>query len=98
MSSILVIDDDINIGNMLEEAFRLEGYKVYRAYSGTEALLVLENHKPNLVLLDLMLPGLSGEEVLPKIEGIPVIIMSAKSETEHKVKLLYEGASDYLPR
>lgn len=98
MSSILVIDDDINIGNMLEEAFRLEGYKVYRAYSGTEALLVLENHKPNLVLLDLMLPGLSGEEVLPKIEGIPVIIMSAKSETEHKVKLLYEGASDYISK
>ena len=98
MSSILVIDDDNNIGNMLEEAFRLEGYKVYRAYSGTEALLVLENHKPNLVLLDLMLPGLSGEEVLPKIEGIPVIIMSAKSETEHKVKLLYEGASDYISK
>lgn len=98
MSSILVIDDDINIGNMLEEAFRLDGYKVYRAYSGTEALLVLENHKPNLVLLDLMLPGLSGEEVLPKIEGIPVIIMSAKSETEHKVKLLYEGASDYISK
>ena len=98
MSSILVIDDDINIGNMLEEAFRLEGYKVYRAYSGPEALLVLENHKPNLVLLDLMLPGLSGEEVLPKIEGIPVIIMSAKSETEHKVKLLYEGASDYISK
>ena len=98
MSSILVIDDDSNIGNMLEEAFRLEGYKVYRAYSGTEALLVLENHKPNLVLLDLMLPGLSGEEVLPKIEGIPVIIMSAKSETEHKVKLLYEGASDYISK
>ena len=98
MSSILVIDDDINIGNMLEEAFRLEGYKVYRAYSGTEALLVLENHKPNLVLLDLMLPGLSGEEVLPKIEGIPDISMSAKSETEHKVKLLYEGASDYISK
>ena len=98
MSSILIIDDDINIGNMLEEALKQEGYKVYRAYSGTEALLVLENRRPDLILLDLMLPGLSGEEVLSKIQGIPVIIMSAKSETEQKVKLLYEGASDYISK
>ena len=98
MKCILVIDDDINIGNMLEEALRLEGYKVKRAYSGSEALMVLEKLTPDLILLDLMLPGLSGEEVLPKIKGIPVIIMSAKSETEHKVKLLYEGASDYITK
>ncbi|SEQ91058.1 DNA-binding response regulator, OmpR family, contains REC and winged-helix (wHTH) domain [Lachnospiraceae bacterium NE2001] len=98
MKCILVIDDDINIGNMLEEALRLEGYKVKRAYSGSEALMVLEKLTPDLILLDLMLPGLSGEEVLPKIKGIPVIIMSAKSETEHKVNLLYEGASDYITK
>jgi DNA-binding response OmpR family regulator len=98
MSTILVIDDDVNIGNMLEEALKLEGYKVLRAYSGTEALMILEKSKPNLILLDLMLPGMSGEEVLEKINGIPVIIMSAKTDTDHKVELLYGGASDYISK
>lgn len=98
MGCILVIDDDINIGNMLEKALTIEGYKVKRAYSGSEALMVLDRLRPDLILLDLMLPGLSGEEVLSKIKGIPVIIMSAKSETEHKVRLLYEGASDYITK
>ena len=67
MKSILIIDDDIHIGNMLEEALTKEGYSVSRAYSGTEALFVLSEKRPDLVLLDLMLPGRSGEEVLPQI-------------------------------
>ena len=98
MSTILVIDDDVNIGNMLEEALKLEGYKILRAYSGTEALMILEKKTPDLILLDLMLPGISGEEVLEKIKGIPVIIMSAKSDIDHKVELLYGGASDYITK
>ena len=61
--SIFVIDDDVNIGNMLEEALIKEGYQVLRAYSGTEALFVLERKKPDLILLDLMLPGLDGREL-----------------------------------
>ena len=61
----------------MEETLTNEGYGVIRAYSGTEAVLLLSQVKPDLVLLDLMLPGLSGEEVLPHIKGIPVIIMSA---------------------
>lgn len=96
--TILIIDDDENIGNMLNEALEKEGYGVLRAYSGTEALMVLEKKRPDLVLLDLMLPGLSGEEVLPKLKGIPVIIVSAKNDIDHKVKLLYEGASDYITK
>ena len=67
MKHILIIDDDVHIGNMLDEVLTKKGYKVARAYSGTEALLSLSVFKPDLVLLDLMLPGLSGEEVLPKI-------------------------------
>ena len=98
MSTILVIDDDVNIGSMLEEALKLEGYKILRAYSGTEALMILEKKTPDLILLDLMLPGISGEEVLEKIKGIPVIIMSAKSDIDHKVELLYGGASDYITK
>ncbi len=96
--TILIIDDDENIGNMLNEALIKEGYEVLRAYSGTEALMVLEKSRPDLILLDLMLPGLSGEEVLPKLKGIPVIIVSAKTDIDHKVRLLYEGASDYITK
>ncbi|MCM1044931.1 MAG: response regulator transcription factor, partial [Candidatus Gastranaerophilales bacterium] len=98
MKNILIIDDDIYIGNALEEALTKEGYRVSRAYSGTEALLVLSQSKPDLVLLDLMLPGLNGEEVLPQIEGIPVIILSAKVDIDNKVDLLLGGAADYVTK
>ncbi len=98
MKTIAIIDDDVHIGNMLEELLRREGYNVLRAYSGTEALYLLSQNKPELILLDLMLPGLSGEEVLPHIKGIPVIVLSAKADTESKVNLLLEGASDYLTK
>ena len=76
MKTIAIIDDDIHIGDMLREVLVQEGYSVLRAYSGTEALYLLSQNKPDLVLLDLMLPGLSGEEVLPHIENIPVIVLS----------------------
>ncbi len=95
---VLIIDDDVYIGNMLEEVLKKENYTVLRAYSGTEALLLLSNRRPDLVLLDLMLPGLSGEEVLPKIEGIPVIVVSAKVGIDDKIKLLLDGAADYLTK
>ena len=98
MKHILIIDDDIHIGNMLEEVLTKEGYKISRAYSGTEAILLLSNTKPDLVLLDLMLPGLSGEEVLPKIKGIPVIVVSAKVDVDNKVDLLLGGAVDYVTK
>lgn len=98
MKTIAVIEDDISIGNLLEELLTGEGYGVLRAYSGTEALMLLENHTPDLVLLDLMLPGLSGEDVLPKIRNIPVIILSAKADAEHKAELLIDGATDYITK
>ena len=98
MKTIAVIDDDIYMGNMLEELLRGNGYDVLRAYSGTEALLLLTQNKPDLVLLDLMLPGLSGEEVLPKIKDIPVIILSAKVDVQDKVSLLLGGAADYMTK
>lgn len=98
MKTIAVVDDDIYIGNMLEEVLQQNGYAVLRAYSGTEAVLLLSNSRPDLVLLDLMLPGLSGEEVLPCIQNIPVIILSAKINVEDKVKLLLGGAADYMTK
>lgn len=98
MKHILIIDDDIHIGNMLEEILIKEGYYVSRAYSGTEALFVLSSCKPDLVLLDLMLPGLNGEDVLPQTIGTPVIVISAKVNTADKVDLLLGGAVDYVTK
>lgn len=100
MKHILIIDDDITIGSLLEEALTKDGYTVTRAYSGTEALLLLDKAQPtpDLILLDLMLPGLPGEEVLPKIEGIPTIILSAKVDVDNKVNLLLDGAADYITK
>ena len=98
MRYILIIDDDIHIGNTIEESLKKEGYQVSRAYSGTEALYVLSASRPDLILLDLMLPGLSGEEVLPQIKGIPVIVVSAKIDVDDKVDLLLGGAADYITK
>ena len=98
MKTIVVIDDDVHIGNVLTELLNREGYDVLRAYSGTEALMLLERNRPDLILLDLMLPGLSGEEVLPRIQGIPTIVVSAKADVQDKVNLLLGGAADYITK
>ena len=98
MKHILVVDDDIHIGNLLQEALEGEGYRVSRAYSGTEAALAVERERPDLALLDLMLPGLSGEVVLPRLAGLPVIVVSAKADIDSKIGLLLGGAADYVTK
>jgi DNA-binding response OmpR family regulator len=98
MSHILIIDDDEHISGMLSEALTAEGYTISAAYSGTEALMLLSKEKPDLILLDLMLPGLSGEKLLPQIKDIPVIIVSAKADVADKVELLLGGAADYITK
>ena len=91
MPNILIIDDDAHINDIVSKALQSEGYSVSSAYSGTEALLLLSQSKPDLILLDLMLPGLSGEELLPQIRDIPVIVVSAKADVTDKVELLVGG-------
>ncbi|MGN1421402.1 MAG: response regulator transcription factor [Eubacterium sp.] len=98
MKKILVIDDDVHINEMLYDMLTKEGFLVLRAWSGTEALLILENNNPDLILLDLMLPGLTGEELLPKIKDIPVIVLSAKASVDDKISLLSSGALDYITK
>ncbi len=98
MKTILIIDDDAPIGDMLTEVLEREGYGVWRAFSGTEAQLLLAAKTPDLVLLDLMLPGLSGEALLPQIKGVPVIVVSAKADVEGKVDMLLGGAVDYVTK
>ena len=98
MRRIAVVDDDMDIGNMLQEVLERAGYGVLRAYSGTAALLLPERQRPDLVRLDLMLAGLSGEAVLPHLAGVPVIVLSARGEVQDKVSLLLEGAADYMTK
>lgn len=95
---ILIVEDDINIQNILQELLIKNNYEVTSAYSGSEALLLLEKNVFDLVLLDLMLPAMSGEEIIKKVKNIPIIVLSAKISSEDKVKCLLSGASDYITK
>lgn len=99
--TILIVDDDMAINDMLVKYLRKNGYITYSAYSGTEALLFLEKQKVNLIILDLMFPGLSGEQVLAEIKktkNVPVIGLSAKEDSKSKIFLLKNGADDYVTK
>lgn len=101
MEKILIVEDDNNINQMIYETFTKAGYSCTSAYSGTEALLRIESGEFGLIILDLMLPGMSGDEVLKNIRkksGVPVIVLSAKDELDTKVDLLTLGANDYMTK
>ena len=99
MKTIAIVEDDIYIAGMLAELLGANGYRTVRAATGTEALLRIEEEHPDLVILDLMLPGLNGEEVLRRIGGrCPVIILSAKTDVRGKVANLNAGAVDYITK
>lgn len=98
MDTIAVIEDNVITGDMISDILSEEGFQVIRAYSGTEALYLLRHKRPDLILLDLILPGLNGEGVLEHIKGIPVIILSSMTEVESKIHLLNEGACDYITK
>lgn len=98
---ILIVEDDININELLKEALVKEGYVCEQAFSGTEAELLLEKSSYALILLDLMLPGATGDEVLFKIRekgNVPVIILTAKDDMAGKIQLLTDGADDYITK
>ena len=94
---ILIIEDDIQIGSLEEEVLNNNGYQCFRAYSGSEAVLLLEKESIDLIILDLMLPAMS-EEVLKNSGDIPVIAVSAKADIDDKVKMLKNGAQDYMTK
>lgn len=100
---ILVVEDEADINRLLARILQEAGYEVRQAFSGTEARLLLEKEEPDLILLDLMLPGLSGEELLREIREqrhfeAPVLILSAKNSLGDKVSLLKGGADDYITK
>lgn len=101
MKKILVVEDDIAINEMIVIALKKEEYDCVSAYSGTEALLRIQNEEYDLIILDLMLPGMSGERVLAEVKkknDTPVIVLSAKDTIDVKVSLLSLGASDYMTK
>ncbi len=98
MKKIIIIEDDISIHNVLKELLKNEGYNISNAYSGTEALLLLEKEKYDLILLDLMIPGVCGEEIIKKVSDTPIIVLSAKISSNDKVNCLLSGASDYITK
>lgn len=98
METILIVEDNIDIHNFIKEVLKKKKYKVLDAYSGTEALMLIEKENINLILLDLMLPGLNGEEIIKKIKNIPIIVISAKISPEDKVNVLLSGANDYITK
>jgi len=98
---ILIIEDDQEISKLLSVILTKSGMDPVVAYSGTEGLLQLQNNTFDLILLDLMLPGLSGEELINQVReenAIPIIVISAKVDIENKVQVLKMGADDYITK
>jgi len=101
-SKILIAEDDRNIRRGLADALELEGYQPIEAVDGSEALKLFHETKPDLLLLDIMMPGLSGYEVCRRIRHddplVPVIMLTAKGEEIDKVLGLELGADDYVTK
>lgn len=98
-TEILIVEDDSSINNMMCEALTKHGFSCTQAFSGTEGLLNIQNREFDLAIFDLMMPGLTGEELLKKIREftkLPVIVVSAKVDVDSRLNLLDLGADDYL--
>jgi two-component system response regulator MtrA len=96
---ILVVDDDVALAEMISIVLRGEGYTPVQAFDGAQALAAIEASQPDLVLLDVMLPGLDGIEVCSRIRetsGVPIIMLTAKGDTTDVVRGLESGADDYV--
>ena len=102
--TILVVDDQPDIRLMCRVNLALEGYQVVEAVDGEEAKMCLHEHQPDLVLLDVMMPGIDGWEILtwmkgtPEFAGIPVVMLTARVQREDELKGWSLGVSDYLPK
>lgn len=98
---ILVIEDDTDINQLIQTILIKEGYEVTAAFSGTEGKLLFDLQPFDLILADLMLPGMSGEELIPylrKNSTVPIMILTAKGSLEDKVNLFQLGADDYMTK
>jgi DNA-binding response OmpR family regulator len=101
MTTILIIEDDMAIHSLIKETLELHDFQTLSAYSGTEGKLLFEQNQVDLVLLDLMLPGMTGEEFLQEVRqhsGVPVMVISAKNDQNSKLELLTNGVDDYITK
>lgn len=101
MADILIVEDNEEIGILLQDFFTVEGYDVYHALSGEEALSVFEEDGAKVVILDIMLPGVDGFEVCRRIRensDVPILIVSAKGTKDDKMNGLILGADDYIEK
>ena len=100
-ANILVVDDDKEIAELVAIHLREEGYGVYKAYHGREALDIFDKEHIDLVILDIMMPGMYGNQVCEKIRdtsAVPIIMLSAKTAEMDMVSSLYQGADDYVTK
>lgn len=101
---ILVVDDEPDVRRLLEVVLGRQGYEVLSVGSGLEALVTAQRERPSLILLDIMMEGMDGWEVLRVLKmeegtrGIPVVIVSARVEPKDKIRGLQEGAVDYITK
>ena len=101
MEQILIVEDDTDINNMVASALTKAGYECKQSFSGTEAMLYLNKEKFSVIILDLMLPGKSGNSIVEEIKpylDTSIIVVSAKDELDTKVNLLFSGADDYITK
>jgi CheY-like chemotaxis protein len=102
--TVLIVEDEVDTAEMFAEMMRVSGYEVLKSYGGKQALGVISNKKPDIVVLDLMMPGFSGLDVLkfmrrdPRLDYIPVIVVSARNVEEDIQSCLEAGASYYLTK
>lgn len=100
-NNILVVEDDWDINGLLCKILSQHGYNVRSAYSGSEAKMCIEQFDYDLILLDLMLPGISGEELISDIRKeklMPIIVISAKTSSQDKISVLKMGADDFISK
>lgn len=101
MKTILVVEDEVAISMVLKAYLRKEGFLIIQVYDGAEAIISFEENKPDLVLLDVMLPSKDGWEILKEIRqksSCPVIMLTALGEMDYKLEGLYGGADDYISK
>lgn len=101
MNNILVVEDDADINGLICNILKKEGYNLRSAYSGTEAKMCIEHYDYELIILDLMLPGVTGEDLIDeirKIKNMPIIVISAKTAQEDKINILKLGADDFISK
>lgn len=102
--TILIVDDEADLLELIEYNLKREGYNVLKAENGAEGLRLARKHHPDLVLLDIMMPRMSGTEVLkamkeePELRNVPVIFLTARADEETEIEGLETGADDFLPK